>query len=387
MKPGQEDSYTLPGRSKDTATVFEHCVRAIDHSLSLGQHNLPLIGAGDWDDGMNRIGSLGKGESVWLGWFLYKVLADFLPFCSQPDQRSNLEKYQNHMKKLKEALEKSGWDGDWYKRAFFDDGTPLGSATNDECRIDSIAQSWAVISGAGDRARTARAMEKVDELLVRRKSQLLLLLTPPFDKSSAEPGYIKGYVPGVRENGGQYTHAAVWVMMAFAELGNGNKALELFKLLNPILHAQNKSDSNVYKLEPYVIAGDVYAGDAYEGRGGWSWYTGSASWYYRAGLESLLGFHLQGNKLKISPCIPVTWKEYEIHYNYGKSKYSILVKNPEGLSNGSVDVELDDSPLEDSEITLIDDGKVHLISITLKAGPPKLPSPPKTLFYNGQAEL
>ena len=356
LKPEQEDSYSLPGVSQESASVFDHCIRALDHSLSLGSHDLPYIGTGDWNDGMNRVGAEGNGESVWLGWFLYKVLEDFIPLCEQPAQTSIREKYQSHQKKLKDSLEKNGWDGEWYRRAYFDDGTPLGSAANQECKIDSISQSWAVLSGAGDQARSEQAMAKVSEYLVRMKSQLILLLTPPFDQTSKDPGYIKGYVPGVRENGGQYTHAAVWTVMAFAELGKGNRAFELFSLLNPIHHSKNEAESNLYKTEPYAVAADVYAGNAHEGRGGWSWYTGSSSWYYRAGLESILGFQLRGSKLKISPCIPSDWKSYQIMYTYGKTKYFITVENPDGLNRGDAE-----------EIDLLDDGTNHEVVITMRS--------------------
>jgi cyclic beta-1,2-glucan synthetase len=365
LNDDEEDSYTLPAISTESASVFEHCLRAINRSLLLGQHGLPLIGTGDWNDGMNRVGILGQGESVWLGWFLYKVLDDFLPFCDKPELSSVRVLYQSQMNKLKEALETQGWDGEWYRRAFFDDGVPLGSKMNEECRIDSISQTWAVLSKAGDKERILQSMKKVEELLVRKNSKLILLLDPPFDKGSKDPGYIKGYVPGVRENGGQYTHAAVWVAMAYAELGDGNRAFDIFKMLNPIFHSQDQAKASQYKIEPYVLAGDVYAGEESEGRGGWSWYTGSASWYYRAGLESILGFNLRGNKLKIIPCVPNDWKEYEISYLFGKSKYLIEVKNPYCLNTGSTRIEMDGAIIQASEIELVDDGESHRVSFTI----------------------
>ena len=366
LKPEEEDVYGLPTKSTEVGTLFEHCIRAINASLSLGEHGLPLIGTGDWNDGMNRIGIHGKGESVWLGWFLYKVLSDFLPFCTHPDYTLVSEKWEAHRKKLKEGLEKNGWDGEWYRRAYFDDGTPLGSANNEECRIDSISQSWAVLSGAGRNDRALQSMSKVMEFLVNKKSNLILLLTPPFDKTSKDPGYIKGYVPGVRENGGQYTHAAIWVIMAYAKLGNGDTAFELFKMLNPIHHSSNREDSEKYKIEPYVLAGDVYAGSSYEGRGGWSWYTGSASWYYRAGLESILGFRIEDNKIKLNPCIPSYWENYEIHYKYKCSNYFIKVHNPHRVSSGFLDLNLDGLPLKDSELELLNDGEDHYIVATIQ---------------------
>jgi cyclic beta-1,2-glucan synthetase len=376
LKTEEEDSYSLPNISNETATLFEHCLLAINYSLSLGVNGLPLIGTGDWNDGMNRVGSQGKGESIWLGWFLYKVLAEFLPYCQQPEQKENKEMYESHMKKLKAALELNAWDGDWYKRAFYDDGSPLGSSSNEECRIDSIAQTWAVLSNAGDQNRAKRAMDKVSEFLIRKEEQLILLFTPPFDKSPQDPGYIKGYVPGVRENGGQYTHAAVWVVMAYGELGDGNKAYEAFKMLNPILHSNNEEAALKYKTEPYVLAGDVYAGNTFDGRGGWSWYTGSASWYYRAGLESVLGFNLRENKLKIKPCIPNHWNGYEIIYSYLSSKYTIQVKNPQNLSTENIRIELDGTMIKGTEVELVDDGKSHLIVATMFTNQPEVPAHP-----------
>lgn len=364
LKDEQEDSYSLPAVSSESATVLEHCLRTLNKSLTTGEHGLPLIGTGDWNDGMNRVGPKGKGESVWMGWFLYRVLNDFLPFCEQPAARAT---YEAHMNKLKESLDSGGWDAEWYKRAYFDDGTPIGSATSEDCKIDSISQTWAVLSGAGAPDKVKQAMSKVSELLVRDKDQLVLLLTPPFDKGPKDPGYIKGYIPSVRENGGQYTHAATWVVMAFAELGDGDRAFDIFKMLNPIMHAQSEAELRKYRIEPYAIAGDVYEGSAYQGRGGWSWYTGSASWYYRSGLESILGFRLAGNQLKISPCIPKTWKSYEISYVFGKSRYVIQVNNPEGLSTGRCLMDVDGIRLQGSDINLVDDGKDHQVEVTIQS--------------------
>ena len=341
LRPEQEDSYTLPEPSEENASVLEHCLRAINHSLPLGEHGLPFIGTGDWNDGMNRVGHLGKGESVWMGWFLHQVISDFLPFCDQPEQSETREKYRLHMEKLRDGLEKNGWDGEWYRRAYFDNGDSLGSSTNTECKIDSVSQSWSVLSGAADPARAKQAMDKVSEFLIQKQSQLILLLTPPFDQSKNDPGYIQGYVPGVRENGGQYTHAAIWVMMAFAKLGDGNETFELFKMLNPILRTTDPVKVATYKIEPYVIAADVYAGGSHEGRGGWSWYTGSASWYYRACLEYILGFRLHGNKLTLSPCLPDHWDSFDIAYRFGSSNYEIKVKNRKGLRSTRVEFEMD----------------------------------------------
>lgn len=366
LKAEEEDAYGLPLVSKEKASLLEHCIRAINRSLSMGEHGLPLIGTGDWNDGMNQVGSQGKGESIWLGWFLYKVLSDFLPLCGLPEHKELRGRWMNYREQLKVALEKHGWDGEWYRRAYFDDGTPLGSAENEECQIDSISQTWAVLSGAGDKDRTMQSLLKVVEYLVKKQSNLILLLTPPFDKMTKDPGYIKGYVPGVRENGGQYSHAAAWVIMAFAELADGDTAFELFKMINPIQHSYNRAECEKYKIEPYVLAGDVYAGSSsYEGRGGWSWYTGSASWYYRAGLESILGFHLEGNKVKLKPCIPTHWKSYEIRYKYKSSNYFIQVHNPEGLSSGNVHLIQDGVELQSPELELINDGEDHHIVATI----------------------
>tara|TARA_B110001454_G_scaffold219197_1_gene251435 strand:- start:24390 stop:33101 length:8712 start_codon:yes stop_codon:yes gene_type:complete len=361
LNPGQEDSYTQPSVSQESASILDHCIRAINRSLPVGQHGLPLIGTGDWNDGMNRIGVHGQGESVWLGWFLYKVLDDFMPHLPTIDQT----KYRAHMEQLKQSLESSGWDGEWYRRAYFDDGTPVGSQQSDECKIDSISQSWAVISKAGDEKRIQQAMQNVEKYLVKKDSKLILLLTPPFDKGAKNPGYIKGYIPGVRENGGQYTHAAIWVIMAFAELGHGDKAMEFYNMINPILHSQAQNDTLEYKIEPYVLAGDVYGEPPYVGRGGWSWYTGSSSWYYRAALESILGFQLRGDKLKINPCIPETWRAFEIKYRHKDTQYTIEVRNPNGCRKGAVKIEQEGRLLSESEILLVNDKREHHVVVTL----------------------
>jgi cyclic beta-1,2-glucan synthetase len=365
LKSDQDDSFTVPKISPSSATLYEHCIRAIDHALPLGAHGLPLIGSGDWNDGMNRVGQGGKGESVWLGWFLYKVIEDFLPFCDDFEADDKREEYTTHLEKLKRALNSDGWDGEWYRRAYFDDGTPLGSAANEECKIDGIAQTWSVLSGAGEPAKAALAMKMMRRLLVRKESKIVLVLTPPFDKSTIDPGYIKGYLPGVRENGGQYTHAATWGIIASAETGDGDAAFELFSMLNPLNHSRTQPEAERYKLEPYVISGDVYSGAPYEGRGGWSWYTGSAAWYYRAGLESILGLRLRGSKLRFKPCIPKSWKSYEMIYTYENTKYFIRVENPSGVMQGETRVELDGSSVPDAEINLVDDSKDHQIRVVL----------------------
>ena len=388
LEPDVSESYTQPVVSTEKATVYEHCARALDRSLKTGEHGLPLMGSGDWNDGMNRVGHLGKGESVWVGWFLHTTLGGFIPFCESRSEIERAESYRAHRTNLKKALEENGWDVDWYRRAYFDDGTPLGSAQNEECRIDSIVQSWGVISGAADPVRAHRAMSAVEEYLIRRGDGLVILFTPPFDKSELDPGYIKGYVPGVRENGGQYTHAALWTLIAYAKLGDGDRAGELFALLNPISHASTRAGLHKYKAEPYVAAGDVYAVPPHTGRGGWTWYTGSSSWMYRAGLESILGFELHGERLRIEPCIPRSWRSYEINYRRGSARYSIKVENPFGVSRGVAEVWLDDVQQPALEIPLTDDGKTHQVRVVLgekEPAPEEETRTPQAQTLSGQA--
>ncbi len=365
LEPEELEVYMQPVVSVETGSIFEHCIRAIDRSLEVGPHGLPLMGSGDWNDGMNRVGHKGKGESIWVGWFLYTTLDSFVPLCEARGDRDRAELYRQHMKSLKEALEEHGWDGDWYRRAYFDDGTPLGSVQNEECRIDSIVQSWGVISGAAEHYRAVRAMAAVEEYLIRRGDGLVILFTPPFDKGSLDPGYIKGYVPGVRENGGQYTHAALWTLIAFAKLGDGERAGELFSLLNPINHASTRAGLHKYKVEPYSAAGDIYAVPPHTGRGGWTWYTGSSGWMYRAGLEAILGFKLNAERLLIEPCIPRWWHEFEITYRRGKTTYHITVENPLAVSRGVVSVELDGKLLKSNEIPIEEDNKSHVVRVVL----------------------
>ena len=363
---GQAESYFEPRASDERGTLFEHCARALDRSLTAGPHGLPLMGTGDWNDGMNEVGAEGKGESVWLGWFLHTVLSQWAELADARGEGKRAERWRSYVNALKEALEREAWDGHWYRRAYFDDGTPLGAAVNDACRIDSIAQSWSVISAAADPARRERAMAAVDEHLVRRADGVVLLFTPPFDDTSLEPGYIKGYVPGVRENGGQYTHAAIWSVIAFAALGDGDKAAELFAMLNPITHARTEAGVQRYKVEPYVVAADVYAEPPHVGRGGWTWYTGSAGWMYRAGLESILGFRLRGTRLVVDPCIPRAWPGFELVFRYGSARYDLVVENPRDASRGVSSVEVDGVSLDgDLSIRLADDRTTHRIRIVL----------------------
>ena len=364
---GHDDSYFQPARSAERGTLFEHCARALDRSLSVGAHGLPLIGTGDWNDGMNRVGDKGRGESVWLGWFLHTTLWEFARLADARGEHARADTWRRQVKALKASLEEHAWDGDWYRRAYFDDGTPLGSVVNPECRIDSIAQSWGVISGAAEPARAARAMAAVEEYLVRRDQELILLFTPPFDRASMDPGYIKGYPPGIRENGGQYTHAAIWAVMAFAALGDGDKANELFSILNPINRASTRAGVHRYKVEPYVAAADVYAEYPHVGRGGWTWYTGSAGWMYRAGLEWLLGFRLRGAVLHLDPCIPRAWRRFEITFRYHASRYEIRVENPNGVTRGISRIEVDGSPLAGpgGSVPLTSDGDTHRVRVVL----------------------
>jgi cyclic beta-1,2-glucan synthetase len=366
LVPGQSESYFEPAVSEAQASLFEHCARALDQSLTSGTHGLPLIGTGDWNDGMNEVGADGKGESVWLGWFLHAVLSAWAPLADARGEGKRAERWREHVGALKDALEREAWDGRWYRRAYFDDGTPLGTAAGDVCRIDSIAQSWSVLSGAADPVRQVQAMASVDEHLVRRADNLVLLFSPPFDDTSLEPGYIKGYLPGVRENGGQYTHAAIWSAMAFGALGDGDKAVELLRMLNPINRARTDAAVRRYKVEPYVMAADVYAEPPHVGRGGWTWYTGSAGWMYRAGVESTLGFRLRGARLSVDPCIPRGWPGFELTFRYRSARYDIVVENPHGVSRGVASIELDDALLDGTaSVILADDGRTHRLRIRL----------------------
>ena len=349
LRADQADAYFLPDRAPEPASLFDHCIAAVERSLEVGAHGLPLMGSGDWNDGMNLVGREGRGESVWLGWFLHGVLAAVAPMADARGEGARAARWRAHMDALRTALESDGWDGDWYRRAFFDDGSPLGSAVNAECRIDSIAQSWSVLSGAADPARAGRAMAAVEEFLVRHGDGLILLFTPPFDHSDLDPGYIKGYLPGVRENGGQYTHAAAWSILAVAALGEGAKAAELFSLINPINHASTRAGVYRYKVEPYVMAADVYTEPPHVGRGGWTWYTGSAGWMYQAGIEGILGFRLRGTTLVLDPCIPPAWPGFQIDFRHRTARYEIVVENPSGVSRGVASRELDGRTLTDGD--------------------------------------
>jgi cyclic beta-1,2-glucan synthetase len=367
LVPGEHDSFFQPSISDDAGTLFEHCARALDHSLDLGAHGLPLIGSGDWNDGMNRVGEGGKGESVWLGWFLFAALNAFAPVAEARGELGRSVAWRAHATALKGSLDREAWDGGWYRRGWFDDGTALGSAASVECRIDSIAQSWAVLSGAAEPGRAIQAMEAVKRELVLPQSRVALLFKPPFDTTPLEPGYIKGYPAGIRENGGQYTHAAIWSVMALAKLGEGDNASSLFAMLNPINHARTRADVLTYKVEPYVIAADIYATPPHVGRGGWTWYTGSAGLMQRAGIESILGLRVQGDSFRLAPCIPGKWPGFEMTFRHGSATYEIRVENPDGRESGVRVAELDGRTIDTRPLTipLVDDGTTRRLRIVM----------------------
>jgi cellobiose phosphorylase len=353
LKEDELEAYFQPAVSIEQATVFEHCRRAIEKGATQGPHGLPLIGTGDWNDGLSSVGDEGRGESVWLAWFLVDVYKRFAHVCDRRGERALAEEYRKRARSLTATIEQTSWDGEWYRRGYFDDGTPLGSRQNEEARIDSLPQSWSVISGGGNSGRAAQAMHSVDEHLIRRNEKLVLLFTPPFDQSKPHPGYIMGYPPGVRENGGQYTHAALWVAMAFARMGDGARAVEVLQMLNPIEHVHTPEDYAAYRTEPYVVAADVYSLESQLGRGGWTWYTGSAGWMYRIWLEEVLGFKLRGDRLSIEPAIPENWPGYVLTFRYGQTEYRIEVEN-----GGEPSIR---------EIRLEDDRQNHTIRISTGA--------------------
>jgi cyclic beta-1,2-glucan synthetase len=366
LNPDEHEAYELPSVAPETASLYEHCLRAIEISLATGSHGLPLMGTGDWNDGMSLVGAEGKGESVWLGWFLVSILRPFADLVESRGDAARAARYRESAASLASAIEQA-WDGDWYRRAYFDDGTPLGSRENAECQIDAIAQSWSVISGAGDPARARQAMTSVNERLVREEDGVVLLLTPPFDTMEPSPGYIRGYLPGVRENGGQYTHAALWNVLAFATLGDGDRAFELFSLLNPVNHGRTPDEVRRYRAEPYVVAADVYSAPPHTGRGGWTWYTGSAGWMYRVAVEAMLGISLRGGALHIDPCIPATWRRYEVVFAPTGAHYRIQVDNPDGVCRGVVRVEVDGTPVT-GDIAILRDGASHDVRVILGGG-------------------
>jgi cyclic beta-1,2-glucan synthetase len=368
LESEEEERYGQYDATTEAFSIYEHCVRAIDRGLTSGPHGLPLMGTGDWNDGMNHVGAGGTGESIWLAWFLYAVMTEFAPLCEARGDQEKADSYRQKASALQDALEAHGWDGEWYLRAYYDDGTPLGSVENSECKIDSLAQSWAVLSGAASGDRAEQAMSAVLDRLVRGNDELVLLFTPPFDRTSRDPGYIRGYPPGIRENGGQYTHAALWATWAFAALGEGETANRLFNMLNPIHHSETRPKAELYRVEPYVIAGDVYSETPHTGRGGWTWYTGSGGWGYRLGLEAILGVRRNGATLEIRPCIPKEWDEYGVSYGYGSTRYQIRVRNPDHLHRGVTEVTLDGEILQDGKIPLSADGHEHSVEVVMGAG-------------------
>jgi cyclic beta-1,2-glucan synthetase len=362
LGPEEHEVYDLPEVSSEEASVYQHCLRALRRASTSGEHGLPLIGVGDWNDGMNRVGIHGKGESVWLAWFLAATLRGFADVAESRGDGAVAAELRGQADRYVAAVEQHGWDGEWYRRAYFDDGTPIGSRDNQECKIDSIAQSWSGIAGGRADRRTV-AMKSLEKHLVDDDARLLKLLTPPFDKTEKDPGYIKGYLPGVRENGAQYTHAALWAVLATALQGNSDRAFELYQMINPLTHARTPEEVETYKVEPYVVAADVYTAEGRLGRGGWTWYTGSASWMYRVGLEGILGFTKRGDTLFIEPRVPASWPEYTIVYRYGSSLYVILVQNEDGVTGGAVEVTVDGNGSADGGIRLVDDGARHEVSV------------------------
>ncbi len=387
LKENEDERYDKFETTQETGSILEHCIKAINKSLEFGEHGLPKIGSGDWNDGFSEVGNKGKGESVWLGFFQYYILDNFIPICEEwmkQNQNFNydidetytqgnslqkvillLEKLNKIKFELKKNLNSNAWDGRWFKRAFCDDGAVLGTIENEECKIDSIAQSWSVISNAGDNDKKYISMESLENYLIDRENGIIKLLDPPFEKSKLEPGYIKAYLPGVRENGGQYTHAAVWTIIAETMLGFGDKALELYRMINPIEHARTKDAVNKYKVEPYVIAADIYGAKNLAGRGGWTWYTGSSSWYYIAGIEYILGLKIKKGMLTVNPCIPKDWKEYSIRYRFGNSLYKIKVRNNNSKSTGVEKVLLNGNEVSSKEVRLVPTGGVYDIDIIM----------------------
>jgi cyclic beta-1,2-glucan synthetase len=366
VKPEEESYYDLPNRSEESATLYQHCVRAIGHGLKFGAHGLPLMGCGDWNDGMNMVGDKGRGESVWLAFFLYDVLTQFSKVAQARGDAAFAERCVAEARELQKNIEAQAWDGEWYRRAYFDNGEPLGSKSNPECQIDSLPQSWSVISGAGDPARSRQGMESVDQRLVRRSAGLIQLFDPPFDKSSLNPGYIKGYIPGVRENGGQYTHGAIWTVMAFALMGETERAWELFTLLNPVHHGGTPERIATYKVEPYVVAADVYAVAPHTGRGGWTWYTGSAGWMYRLLIETLLGAHLEGDRLRLVPRLPKAWDSFKLHYRHRQTVYHITIARLAADASGAGSLTLDGREIPGNVLPLSDDHQEHAVELRVR---------------------
>ena len=364
LADGEESQYEPHAHGSEIGTLYEHGVRAIRKSLAFGRHGLPLMGSGDWNDGMNRVGIKGRGESVWLGWFLCDTLRRYADVADLRGKREDAAHWRREATALSGRLEETAWDGEWYRRAYFDDGMPLGSAENDECRIDSLAQSWAVISGAGESARAQRAMRAAQKHLVRTEDGIVRLFDPPFDKTALDPGYIKGYPPGVRENGGQYTHGSIWLAMAFALMGDADTAWALFDLLNPVRHGDTPEAAARYRVEPYVMTADLYGTAPHTGRGGWSWYTGAAGWMYRFAVETLLGLERLPDALRVTPRLAANGLDaYTLHYRFRENTYAIAVRRAAAGERPSV--RLDGAPCADGRIPLVDDRRDHRVDVVV----------------------
>ena len=365
LPEGVDEKYDAYPLTEQVGSIYEHCQKAIEKGYNLGEHGLPKIGSGDWNDGMNTVGNKGKGESVWLGFFLYTVLDQMQSLCQERGDTKQAEDYAQKKEFLKKNLNQNAWDGSWYKRAFTDENQELGSRQNTECKIDSISQSWSVISRAGDNDKQYIAMESLERYLVKEDLGLIKLLDPPFENSELEPGYIKSYLPGTRENGGQYTHAAMWCIIAECMLGFPEKAFAYFQMLNPIEHTKTKEAANRYKVEPYVMPADIYGIGNLAGRGGWTWYTGSSSWAFLAGIRYLLGLKIEKEVLMLEPCIPKEWKEYEIHFRYGESIYHIKIQNPNQNQTGPGTWTCNGEDVPDKQIHLNQQGGIYQIEIVL----------------------
>jgi len=363
LEPNQEENYGQPRVASESGTLYEHCLRSLQNGWKLGAHGLPLMGTGDWNDGMNKVGAGGKGESVWVAWFQIVCLERFAAVADRRGDEERARMCRHRAAQLRHAAETHAWDGQWYRRAYFDDGTPLGSRLNDECRIDSLAQSWAVLAGA-DARHAAAAVESAEGHLVKEADGLVLLFDPPFDKGHLHPGYVKGYVPGTRENGGQYTHAAVWLVQAVARLGWGDHAGDLLELLEPVRHADSAAGVARYKTEPYAVAGDVYGRPPHVGRGGWSWYTGAAGWLYQVALGEVLGVRRRGDRLVIDPCLPAAWGRCEITYRAGAAVYEIVIENPGKVERGVASVTVDGEPVAGREVPLAGEG-IHRVEVRM----------------------
>jgi cyclic beta-1,2-glucan synthetase len=372
LQNGQHEVCLKSQPCEVSASVYEHCCRALEKALTTGSHSLPLMGSGDWNDGMNRVGAGGRGESVWLGFFLHAVLGQMIPLCERRKDQERVEEFSAHRLRLATALDEAGWDGSWYRRAFYDNGEPLGSAASDECQIDAIAQAWAVLSGVAPPERAGLAIDAAEQRLVDDRAGLIRLLAPPFDRTPHDPGYIKGYVPGVRENGGQYTHGVLWLVRAVAELGRGTRAVDLLRMLSPVTRTATAERTAVYQTEPYVVAADVYSEPPHVGRGGWTWYTGSAGWMFRVAVESILGLSIEnGDTLVLNPSISAQWPQCRLRYRLpdGRTQYDILIENPTGKETRVTSATVDgcSSSVVDgaARIRMKRDGEEHRVVVRL----------------------